>query len=263
MEQCNKEFKPQDQQSKASSSKAEKSPSTGSEGACLKVVYVFAGHRRRADVREHLENLALASGFTLDMHELDLMRDPKHDVLQDDVVEPQRFHQAVAIFVSSQHPRARPTVGRHFYKVSPGPRPIRSRQYPLGYPWLSQSNRQEAEEGALLAVRAWELYFLAHEIGATYLGEFPEDLGATSTGVPASFWQKQQFQEVLALRNSKAFAIFQCEFGAQTPKPTRFVTDLFGFEGPIHLAAHNLTKTGSIRALYQHNVLIQVVMVSS
>ncbi len=75
MEQCNNEFEPQDQQSKVSSAMVERPPSSGSEVPCLKIVYVFAGHRRRADVREHLENLALSSGFTLDMHEFDLMRD--------------------------------------------------------------------------------------------------------------------------------------------------------------------------------------------
>ena len=51
-----------------------------------------------------------------------------------------------------------------------------------------------------------------------------------------------QFQEVLAFRDSKTFAIFQCEFGAQTPKPTRFVTDLMGFEGPIHSGIPQFNK---------------------
>ena len=220
MDQCNNEFKPQDQQSKASSPKDERPPSSGSEVPYLKIVYVFAGHRRRADVREHLENLAQSAAFTLDMHEFDLMRDPKHDVLRDemwsnlkDFIRKLQPFCVIATPQCSTYSRA-----RHFYKVSPGPRPIRSRQYPLGFPWLSQSNRQKAEEGTLLAVRAWELYFLAHEIGATFLGEFPEDLGATNTGV------------------------FQCEFGAQTPKPTRFITDLMGFEGPIHSGSPQCNK---------------------
>ena len=112
MEQGNKQLKPQDQRSKASSSKAEKPPSTGSEVPCLKVVYVFAGHRRRADVREHVESLALSSGFTLDMHEFDLMRDLKHDVLQDEMWSGlKEFIRKLQPFVSSQHSRARHTVG--------------------------------------------------------------------------------------------------------------------------------------------------------
>ena len=196
--------------------------------------------------------------FTLDMHEFDLMRDPNHDVLQDemwsglkDFIRRLQPFSVIATPPCSTYSRA-----RHFYKVSPGPRPIRSRQHPLGFPWLSQSNRRKAEEGRLLADRAWDLYFLAHEMGATFLGEFPEDLGATNTGVPASFWQMQQFQEMLAFRDSKTFAIFQCEFGAQTPKPTRLLKVRF------ILVAHNSTRTGSIRVLYQLNALVQAVMIS-
>ena len=44
----------------------------------LKVMYIFAGHRRRADVHEHLLALANSFGFTLEMHEFDLLRDEKH-----------------------------------------------------------------------------------------------------------------------------------------------------------------------------------------
>lgn len=51
----------------------------------LKVVYVFAGHRRRADVREHLEDLAKSQGFTLNLHEVDLVRGQDHDVLDETV----------------------------------------------------------------------------------------------------------------------------------------------------------------------------------
>ena len=210
----------------------------------MKVVYVFAGHRRRADVREHLETLSRSNGFTLQMYEFDLMRDPKHDLLQEEMwLDLKKFIRKLQPFcIVATPPCSTYSRARQFYKVSPGPRPIRSRQYPRGFPWLSQANKQKAEEGTLLAERAWELYFLAHEIGSTYLGEFPEDLGATSTGVPASFWQMQQFQEVLAFKDSQTFAIFQCEYGAQTPKPTRFITDLIGFEGPLHLGSPQFSK---------------------
>ena len=49
---------------------------------------------------------------------------------------------------------------RHFYQVSPGPRPFRSRQFPLGFPWLSASKKQKADDGTKLADRAWDLLFL-------------------------------------------------------------------------------------------------------
>ena len=211
---------------------------------CLKVVYVFAGHRRRADVHEHLNQLAHTLGFRLEMHEFDLMRDPKHDVLQEEMWKNLKvmIQELKPFCVIATPPCSTYSRARQFYKVSPGPRPIRSRQFPKGFPWLSHANKQKADEGTKLAERAWDLYFLAHEIGATYLGEFPEDLGLTSTGVPASFWQMQQFQEVLSFRDSKTFSVFQCEFGAATPKPTRFVTDLEGFDGPLHWGAPQFDK---------------------
>ena len=123
---------------------------------------------------------------------------------------------------------------RNHYNERPGPRPIRSREYPKGFPWLGQKDRVKADEGTLLAERTWELFELASEVDAHYLGEFPEDLGATQNGVPASIWQMQQFQDLLLLPGCSTFAVFQCEFGAETPKPTRFVSDLKFFEGNIY-----------------------------
>jgi len=47
------------------------------------VVYIFAGHRRRADVREQLEYLAKKHEFELVMHEVDLVRGADQDVLDE------------------------------------------------------------------------------------------------------------------------------------------------------------------------------------
>ena len=96
---------------------------------------------------------------------------------------------------------------------------------------MKHKDRKKAEEGTLLAEKAWDLIQLAEQINSYFLAEFPEDLGQTSNGTPASFWQMQQFQDTLALEGACTFAIFQCEFGALTPKPTRFVTSLKHFSG--------------------------------
>ena len=80
----------------------------------------------------------------------------------------------------------------------------------------------------------WELFDIAREIGSHFLGEFPEDLGATSTGVPASIWQMDAFFSLLANPGVMTMALFQCEFGGSSPKPTRLITDLQNFEGPYH-----------------------------
>ena len=203
----------------------------------LTVVYVFAGHRRRADVREHLQRFADLHGITLRMREFDILMDERHDVLDE------AFWNELVTFIHELKPDCVVVTppcstysrARHFYKQSPGPRPIRSRQHPLGFPWLSHKNRVKAEQGTKLADKAWELLQIFSDIGAMFLSEFPEDLGLTSTGVPPSFWQMQQCQDMLALAGVITFALFQCEFGAATPKPTRFITSLKHFDGNIYM----------------------------
>ena len=155
------EFEPQAGTMDSQTLVAANDSSSDSGGKCLKVVYVFAGHRRRADVHEHLSQLAHTLGFRLEMHEFDLMRDPKHDVLQEEMWKNLKvmIQELKPFCVIATPPCSTYSRARQFYKVSPGPRPIRSRQFPKGFPWLSQANKQKADEG--LAERAWDLYFLA------------------------------------------------------------------------------------------------------
>eukprot|EP00438_Fugacium_kawagutii_P030206 Skav207292 [mRNA] locus=scaffold434:298126:309294:- [translate_table: standard] len=170
------------------------------------------------------------------MYEFDLLMDVSHNVLGETFwAELVKFIQLTKPFcVLATPPCSTYSRARHYYKQSPGPRPIRSRQHPLGFPWLSDKNRRKADEGTELADKSWELLEISLQQGSHILSEFPEDLGATNTGVPASFWQMQQFQNVLAMVGVHTFAIFQCEYGAATPKPTRFVSSLRHFQGPVH-----------------------------
>ena len=58
-----------------------------------------------------------------------------------------------------------------------------------------------------------------------FLFEHPEDLGKTLSGdKPASVWQLEEMRQFVESGKAFTFAIFQCHFGAQSPKPTRFVT---------------------------------------
>ena len=210
-------------------------PSSNANNRILRIVYAFAGHRRRADVHEHLQTLADEFGFTLEMHEFDLLRDEKQNLLDESFWEELKtlIRDLRPFCVIATPPCSTYSRARNHYSERPGPRPIRSREHPRGFPWLAQKDKIKADEGTLLAERTWELFNLASDVGAHYLGEFPEDLGATKNGIPASIWQMQQFQDLLVLPGCRTFAIFQCEFGAETPKPTRFVSDLKFFEGNI------------------------------
>ena len=218
----------------------------------LRVVYIFAGHRRRADAREHFESLAKEFHFDLNMHEVDLVRGEEQDVLDEAYwLELLQFIRTFRPFcIIATPPCSTYSRARHLYKRVPGPRPIRSRQYPTGFPWLDNKKRSQAQQGTAMAEKTWELCSLADELDARFLSEFPEDLGATDTGVPASLWQMQQFSDNLAKKGMKTFALFQCEYGAPTPKPTKdfSLTSNTSWETSMKVS-HSLTRTGDIRAL--------------
>ena len=74
-----------------------------------------------------------------------------------------------AHFASLPPPCSTYSRARHLYKRFPGPRPIRSRQHPGGFPWLPNGKRVKAQQGTALATKAWELCDLAGEVGARYL----------------------------------------------------------------------------------------------
>ena len=150
-------------------------------------------------MREHLEDLAKSQGFTFNLHEVDLVRGQDHDVLDETVwTNLVSFIRDFSPFcIIATPPCSTYSRARHLYKRFPGPRPIRSRDHPMGFPWLSDDKMLQAKQGTALADKAWELRELAEELGAYYLSEFPEDLGATETGVPASLWQMQGFTDSL------------------------------------------------------------------
>ena len=80
----------------------------------------------------------------------------------------------------------------------------------------------------------WGLFDIAREVGSHFLEEFPEDLGATSTGVPASTWQMEELFTLIANPGVITFALFQCEFGAKSAKTTRLISDLIRFDGSFY-----------------------------
>ena len=98
----------------------------------LRVIYVFAGHRRRADIREHLGNLAQEFHHSLNVHEFDLLRGKDKDVLDSEfwtfladlVTSNPPFCIIVTAVLNLQQGKA------FFHQQSPGSRPIGSRQFP-------------------------------------------------------------------------------------------------------------------------------------
>ena len=122
-----------------------------------------------------------------------------------------------------------------------GPPPIRSRQYPFGYPWLKNQYRSQAELGTILVLFTVEVYQAANEavvkgrIAFIWMfSEHPEDLGRVIREEdrakldPAAMWQLQQVRELLHLSALQLFTVAfnQCCFGALYKKPTRVISNL-------------------------------------
>ena len=209
----------------------------------LRVVYLFAGHQRKSDVKSHLQTLF---GSQLHMREFDIIGSPTHDILDDACwrsifAEIREFKPHVILATPPCNTFSR---ARRSHRSQWGPPPIRDFVHPLGFPWLSNANKYKADCGNVFVDRTWDLFEFAVDNSIRFLGEHPEDLGTASTGRPASIWQSERFQALLLRPNVRTFAFFQCEFGGETSKPTRFVTDLDFESSALHFGPPNIDATG-------------------
>ena len=212
-------------------------PRSGPRPFCLRVLYLFSGLSRRSSIKECLEKLVARTPDNrikfLDVAEIDVLNDPvSHDLMDEDKrlsylqeIRNGEWHIVVVTPPCS-------TFSRAVFANTNGPRPVRNRDYPMGFPWLSGWLKSKCEVGnvlGLFAASALAAVTDAKRAGffARGLMEFPEDLGSAHLGTPASLWQLDAFRQITA--NDKgfvSFAFFQCKFGADFPKPTRLLTDL-------------------------------------
>ncbi|CAL1152593.1 unnamed protein product [Cladocopium goreaui] len=144
----------------------------------------------------------------LQLHEIDIERSQEHDLrkqeLWDNVHELLRFQ----------------------WKKYPGPRPLRNRTWPKGFPWLSNENGKIVAEANEFIFRCLDACTIAVQFEGWYFWEHPEDLGLVQDEVPGSIWQWTEVHELLAMSAGITFAIHQCHFGALTPKPTRLMCNV-------------------------------------
>ena len=113
-----------------------------------------------------------------------------------------------------------------------GPRPIRSFLFPRGLTTLKWSQRMLAKLGNTLADFSFAaLKAQLKQSPGFFVKEQPEDLGAVRSGPyqgqrPASMWQFAQHADLLSSGSVESIALFQSDFGAQYPKPTRLLLNL-------------------------------------
>ena len=212
----------------------------------ISMLYIFAGAARYSDVASHLRKLCAAGGFLLNAVEVDILRDPLlHDVL-DEVnwqglmlrVTNHEFQVVLVTPPCNTHSRA-------VWANSDGPKPVRSRVHPLGFPWLQGKQLAKCGMANLFMEKSIEASLVAHSAGAVFLWEHPEDLGVTGNGGnPASVWALEELIAMARSTSSATCAIHQCKYGLDAAKPTRLLGTLPGLKAQPFQGWPQFTKTG-------------------
>ena len=86
---------------------------------------------------------------------------------------------------------------RYQWKLHPGPKPLRSSSWPLGFPWLSDQCRRQVEVANYFVFQSILAAELVAQSGGFYLFEHPEDLGEVAGEVPASIWQLPEMRQLV------------------------------------------------------------------
>ena len=72
---------------------------------------------------------------------------------------------------------------QHFFTCT-GPRPLRSRTWPKGFPWLSNANAQIVNEANEFVMQCIGACYIVVQHSGWFLLEHPEDLGIVDGEVP-------------------------------------------------------------------------------
>ena len=194
---------------------------------CWRVLYLFAGAEREADLEKALLeaiaafNRSSGSAVALVMINLDILRGGNaHDLLS----ESRRGEILVDIkagkfdLVLTAPPCA--SLSRALFSDLSYPFPLRDFANPRGFPHLDGNDLQKVQDANTLA--DFTVDALQAVTSAAALGwlEFPEDLGECRHGTPASLWQWKSVRD-LSSRGYLRGAIYQCEWApVDYRKPT-------------------------------------------
>jgi hypothetical protein len=104
---------------------------------------------------------------------------------------------------------------RHLWKKSPGPRPIRSKQYPYGFPWVSNVSKQTLGQHNFFIFQCKRMAITAFRAGIFFLWEHPEDLRRVkdTDDEPGSIWQWDELRRLQQETGAITWAVYQCHFG--------------------------------------------------
>jgi len=187
--------------------------------ATYRLLYLFAGEARKGDLSSALHDLARHASVTVEVQEFDLVRG--HDLLSDNVWLPLLRRVKNGEFTHLFMSPPCETFSRAPWANGHGPAPLRSADWPEGFPWLKGADKAKAETGTELVRRCLQLVTLAADQSLFWLMEHPEDLGPTSRGTPASIWSWWEARSLFNRLQASTVALYQCAFGSDYRKPTR------------------------------------------
>ena len=193
----------------------------------VNVIYLFAGKQRKADIGEFLKAAEQRGLIKLKLKEFDIERQADHDLTNQDLwSEIFTLIESGNWVVIVSPPCNTFSRARFQFLKHPGPKPVRNRTWPRGFPWLSGRDRVAVDEANFFVTKSIEAASKSLQHGGHFLLEHPEDLGQVQGECPGTIWQWDEVLDLLTFPGVITFAIHQCMFGGQTPKPTRFMTSL-------------------------------------
>ncbi len=117
------------------------------------------------------------------------------------------------------------TRARHSFQ--PGPPPLRSAEWPWGFPWLGAADRSTIDASNKETEALIDLFHrtAVDNPSTRLLFLHPEDLGIADRGRPASPWQLPNLRALARERRMHRLAFFQCSFGTfRAAAPTGLLT---------------------------------------
>ncbi|CAE8676182.1 unnamed protein product, partial [Polarella glacialis] len=222
---------------------ASEATSTAKDGQTFNVLYLFSGKKRKADVRWYLQKLCRQHKVKLMVQEFDLCNGNDLSMEGDwikvlGLIENKSFDLVFSTPPCNDFSRARWANKR-------GPQPSRSKQHPWGYPWLKGWPKQKAALANLLFKRSVKACHAAHQAGARFLKEHPEDLGRVTSGEPASTWQFPCTRQLAEDSNADTVALHQCRWPkVDMRKPTRLMGTVSNLRSMGHAGWPSFDKLG-------------------
>lgn len=226
-------------------------PTPPAPGKCInsiRILYLFAGVRRKNDIKEHLEKLCAKHNLDLHLQECDLLQNGAQDDILDDnvwakITKP--IADGMWDYIIGTPPCN--NFSRSLYANSRGPRPTRSRQHPRGFPWNKGAAKIKTQAANKLVDRTFEAFKLGSQSSARtrWLAEHPEDLGDTSNNCsPASIWQWSEVQRFIADEDAVEGALYQCRYPeALSSKPTRLASTVKGIRKMLFVGRPRFNKS--------------------